>query len=527
VTRNHTLQSLEGLGRIWLEPEASPQYYPLVFSSFWLERRLWGLNPIGYHIVNVLLHIGVAGFLFYILQYLDLPGAWPAALIFALHPVHVETVAWISERKNVLSGLFYVSSAVFFLRFFRAGDTPGSDCGNEQWRHYLAGMVLFICALLSKTVTCTLPVTLIVVLWWKKGRITRKEVFSMVPPLIVGAAMGLLTAWLERSHVGAQGADWGLSIIGRFLVAGRALCFYMWKLLYPVNLIFNYPRWNVDGRVWWQYLYLILPAALFLLLWLKRDRLGRGPLSASLFFAVTLFPALGFVNVFPFRYSYVADHFQYLASIGPIAFIAAAAYRIFSGYSPRKRRRFLAAAAVVLVALAGRTWVRGYAYADSWTLWDDTLRKNPESAVAHNNIGSNLSRQGKHREAIAHFTEALRIMPDIERTHYNLGVELALMGRTDEAMQHYRDALRIYPRDAQTLNNMGTIFVQEGRNDEAIQCWKRAVDSHPDYVGAHYNLMTAYRAIGDRESAMREYARIKDLDPDYAERLKNPVHAKQ
>ena len=211
---------------------------------------------------------------------------------------------------------------------------PGADYGNEQWRLYLAGMALFICALLSKTVTCTLPVALIVAIWWKRGRITRREALSMVPPLIVGAAMGFLTAWLERSHVGAQGANWGLSIIGRFLVAGRALCFYMWKLLCPVNLIFNYPHWNVDDRVWWQYLYPIAAAALFLLLWLKRDRFGRGPLAASLFFAITLFPALGFVNVFPFRYSYVADHFQYLASIGPIAFIVISGiskgFRIFS-----------------------------------------------------------------------------------------------------------------------------------------------------------------------------------------------------
>ncbi|MGO9312932.1 MAG: tetratricopeptide repeat protein [Syntrophobacteraceae bacterium] len=527
VTQNHTLQSLQGLGRIWLEPAATPQYYPLVFSSFWVEHHLWGLNPTGYHVVNVLLHICVAGFLFYILQYLGVPGAWLAALVFSLHPVHVETVAWISERKNLLSGLFYMCSAVFFLRFFKAGDAHGSDTGNEQWRYYLAGMVLFICALLSKTVTCTLPVALIVVLWWKRGRITPKEAFSMIPPLIVGAAMGLLTAWLEHSHVGAQGAEWEISIIGRFLVAGRALCFYMWKLLWPVNLIFNYPHWNVDDRVWWQYLYLISAAALFLLLWLKRDRFGRGPLSASLFFAVTLFPALGFINVFPFRYSYVADHFQYLASIGPIAFIAAAAYRKVSVYSQRKKRCFLAAAAVVLVVLAGKTWVQGYAYADSWTLWNDTLRKNPESEIAHNNIGSDLSRQGKHQEAIAHFTEALRIMPGSVRAHYNFGVELALMGRTGEAMQHYREALRIYPRDSQTLNNMGTILMKEGKSDEAIQCWKLAVDARPEYVGAHFNLMTAYQVIGDRESAMREYARIKDLDPDFAERLKNPVHAKQ
>ncbi len=391
VTQNHTLQSLEGMGRIWLEPGASPQYYPLVFTSFWLEHHLWGLNPAGYHIVNVLLHICVACFLFYVLQYLDVPGAWLATLVFALHPVNVETVAWISERKNVLSAFFYMLSAIAFLRFYGVGEpgpsfsrkaakprkkkilsgwktklrtassskgvnggeeTPvassflflrGSSCSDDDpssrgnLLYYCAGVLLFCCALLSKTVTCTLPVALVLVLWWKRGRVTRKEALSLVPPLFAGAAMGLLTAWLERSHVGAQGAAWGLSITGRFLVAGRALCFYMWKLLCPVNLIFNYPHWNVDERAWWQYLFPIAAAALFLLLWLKRDRFGRSPLAASLFFAVTLFPALGFVNVFPFRYSYVADHFQYLAGIGPIAFIAAAAYRAVSGYSPLQK----------------------------------------------------------------------------------------------------------------------------------------------------------------------------------------------
>ncbi|HOW19171.1 MAG TPA: O-GlcNAc transferase, partial [Phycisphaerae bacterium] len=311
VTENRTLRSLDGLGRIWFDIRATPQYYPLVFTSFWLEYHLWDSRPGGYHVVNILLHGTSAVLLWLVLRRLAVPGAWFAAAVFAVHPVHVESVAWITERKNVLSGVFYLSAALVWLRF------AGLDCPRaaEPRRRslYAIGLFLFACALLSKSVTASLPAALLLVLWWKRGRIARGDFLPLVPFFALGAVMGLITAWVERHHVGAEGAEWALSAAERCLIAGRALWFYAAKLIWPVRLTFIYPRWPIDSGVWWQYLYPIAAVAAIGLLWGLRRRIGRGPLVAVLFFAITLAPALGFFDVYPMRYSFVADHFQYHA----------------------------------------------------------------------------------------------------------------------------------------------------------------------------------------------------------------------
>jgi tetratricopeptide (TPR) repeat protein len=572
VTDNKTLTSVHGLARIWSEPHASPQYYPLVFTTFWLEHHVWGLNPFGYHLVNVFLHACVACLLYYLLLGLEVPGAWLAALVFAVHPVNVETAAWISERKNVLSGLFYMLSVIAFLRFYGLGryevDQEGSDVGRQEpknppqrrrgaekralkkesknsppvsrvenssfflcssaslrwnWSFYFFGFLLFGCALLSKTVTCTLPAALLIVLWWKRGKISRYEALSLAPLFALGAGMGLLTAWLERTHVGARGAGWDLGFVERFLLAGRALCFYVWKLLWPVHLSFNYERWVIDSGAWQQCLYPLAAAVVLLALWAFRRRIGRGPLAAALFFAASLFPALGFFDVFPFRYSYVADHFQYLASIGPITVAAACAAWYVPKYHGQRLKIFTAAAVLVVAVLAIKTWSQGSVYADPWTLYKETLKENPNSHLAHNNIGRILSRQGKHQEATAHFSEAIRINPDLEMPHYNMGVELAALGKIDEAMEQYEEALRIRPDFEKPLNNLGSLLAQKGRIEDAVRCWTKAVEIEPDYTGVHYNLLIAYKQLGDSLAVRREYDRIRSLDPALAEKARSMV----
>jgi hypothetical protein len=319
VTENPTLTSLAGLQRIWLDPTALPQYYPMVHTTFWVERHLWGLRPFGYHLVNVLLHLANAFLLWYLLEHLAVRGAWLAAAIFALHPVHVESVAWITERKNVLSGLFYLLAGACFLRFL--GLLGGV---TRRWSWYVAGFVLFLCALLSKTVTATLPLALFLVLWWKRDRVRGRDVAPLVPPLAVGVAFGLVTLWIERHHVGAQGDLFTLSPLSRWLLAGRALWFYASKIVWPSRLSFFYPRWPVDPAVGWQYLFPLAAASVVVSLWVARRRIGKAPSAAVAFFAVTLFPALGFFDVYPMRFSWVADHFVYLASAGLIALVAAA-----------------------------------------------------------------------------------------------------------------------------------------------------------------------------------------------------------
>jgi hypothetical protein len=319
VTENMTLRSLAGLKQIWLDPKATPQYYPLVHTGFWVEYHLWGLDPKGYHLVNVLLHAANAVLVWLVLKRLGVPGALWAALIFALHPVHVESVAWVTERKNVLSTLFYLSAMLAYWRFWPA---DGAQPQTGAWRWYGLALLLFVFALLSKTVTCSLPAAILLIRWWKTGRLASRDWLLTAPMFAVGLALALLTVYLEKHHVGAQGEEFTWSYLDRVLIAGRAIWFYAGKLIWPSNLIFIYPRWNIDASVWWQYVFPLAAAGVVLALLVLRNRLGRAPLTAVLFFIGTLTPALGFFDVYPMRYSFVADHFQYLASLGLIVLFA-------------------------------------------------------------------------------------------------------------------------------------------------------------------------------------------------------------
>ncbi len=295
------LRSPDALPRIWFDVGATQQYYPVVHSAFWIQHRLWGDATTGYHIVNVVLHVLSALLLFLILRQLAIPGALLAAAVFALHPVHVESVAWITELKNTLSGVFCLLAALAYLRYDR----------NRNASTYAISFGLFVLALLSKSVTATLSGALLVVLWWQRGRLGwRRDVVPLLPFMGVGAASGLFTAWVERTHIGAEGPEFSLTLVERALIAGRAIWFYLAKLLWPIDLVFIYPRWQVSQGEAWQYLYPAGVVVLLATLWLLRKR-SRAPIAALLIFAGTLFPVLGFFNVFPFRYSFVADHFQY------------------------------------------------------------------------------------------------------------------------------------------------------------------------------------------------------------------------
>jgi len=515
VTENQDLRSLQGLKNIWVDPNSTPQYYPLVFSTFWLEYTLWGLNPIGYHVVNVLLHALSALLLYRLLLYLHVPGAWLAAAVFALHPVHVESVAWVTERKNVLSGFFYFASTFCLFRFF--GFT-GEKEKKSNLRWYVAGLLLFLCALFSKTVTSTLPAAMFLVLWWKKGGITRRELLALTPFFVLGLAMGLATAWLEKHHVGAVGSEWELSFVERFLIAGRALWFYLGKLVWPWELIFNYPRWQVDASVWWQYIYPAGVLFVVFILWLFRKRFGHGPLVGVLFFCGTLFPALGFFDVYPFRYSFVADHFQYLASVGLIVLLVGAITKAISGLNKRITSSF---GFIVLLLLGWQTWHQGYVYRDIETLWSDTIEKNPLSWMAHNNLGIALAGQGRFDEAIDHYNEVLRIKPDHDKAQYNLGNAYTGQGKFEEAIKHYLEALRLKPDNAELHNNLGIAYAGQGKFEEAIKHYSEALRLKPDHYKAHNNLGNGFASLGKLEEAMNHYKEALRLRPDYAEAHSN------
>ncbi|GIW43553.1 MAG: O-GlcNAc transferase [Candidatus Binatia bacterium] len=513
VTRNPTLRTWSGLARIWFDPRALPQYYPLVHTTFWLEYRLWGLHPFGYHLVNVLLHAANAVLVWRVLALLELPGAFLAGLLFGLHPVHVESVAWVTERKNTLSGFFFLLAAWAFFRGLRSGLA-------RQGRWFWGAGGSFVAALLSKTVTATLPVSLAVVAW-AKGWWSRALVWRLVPLCLVGATLAAVTVYLETAHVGARGPDWDLSFLQRVLIASRALWFYLGCLVYPVNLAFIYPRWEISANDLAAYVPLVSSVGVGVLLAVGSRWWSPWPLVAALYFAVSLGPALGFVNVFPMRYSFVADHFQYLASIGPLALAAGLAARGYAWFVEMGRDRaanivMTVAGLSVLVLLGGLTWRQATVYQDLETLWRDTLRKNPRAWMAHNNLGLLLLERGDVVGAEQHFRQALEAKRDDSFAKNNLGLLEAQRGNFTAALDWFRQAVEEDPTNAEAPNNLGNTLAQLGRWPEAEAGYREALRRNSRSADAWNNLANVLALQGNTAEASRAYERAIQLDPDYA-----------
>jgi tetratricopeptide (TPR) repeat protein len=515
---NPALESLHGLWRIWFDLGATQQYYPLLHSAFWIEHRIWGDAVLGYHLTNVILHAASACLVVLIVRRLSLPGAWLAGMVFALHPVCVEAVAWISEQKSTLSGLFCLAAAMVYLRYDQ----------SRRRRDYLCALGLFVLALLSKTVTATLPAALLVVFWWQRGRIgLRRDVRPLLPWFALSTAAGLFTAWVERTYIGARGADFALTLPERFLLAGRAIWFYAGKLVCPVPLIFTYPRWRIDAGVWWQYLPLVgvLAAAVGFCLLARRH---RGPLAAFLIFTGTLFPVLGFLNVYPFIFSFVADHFAYLASLAAIV-------PITSGLASGAKTIGLRKPAVVilptaLLAVLGiLTWRQSATYRDAETLYRATLARNPASWMAHTNLGVALAESpSRLPEAVAEYQASLRLKPNEAQTHMDLGNALAQMpGRLPDAVAEFRMALRLRPNSVQTHSDLGVALSQiTGRLPDAIAEFHAALRLQPEFAEAHDNLGVALSQIPGRQfDAIAEFREALRIRPDYADARNNLARA--
>jgi protein O-mannosyl-transferase len=534
VVNNTTLRSLDGLRRIWFEIGAVRQYYPLVHSAFWIEYQLWKLAPLGYHLVNVLLHATSAVLLWRLLLRLQVPGAWLAAAIFTVHPVEVESVAWITERKNVLSLALALASMLCYLRFAPPEENvAGALQSGTRWRWYVLSFGLFAAALLSKTVVASLPAVLLVVFWWKRGRIRWADAVPLGPFFGLGISLGLLTVWMEKHHVGAQGSEWDFTPIDRLLIAGRALWFYAGKLVWPHPLVFFYPRWTIDAHLGWQYLYPAAALAVIAGLWLARARLGRGPLAAVLIFAGVLAPALGFFDVFPFRFSFVADHFQYHASVALIALAAAAGTLAAAAVKPRQRAFANVIAATVLTLLTAATVRQTLIYQNLETLYRDTIAHNPNGPTSYLNLAVYLDSIGRHDEAVDLMHEALPLGPTEPEICNNLGAMLFEEGKRsgfrpgqmDEVRSFYEAALRLNPKFAPAYLNMGAILFEQGKRDgfrpgqldEAISNYKTALQFDPKSVPAHINIAEALIEAHQPDQAFGHLRVALELEPSSAD----------
>jgi tetratricopeptide (TPR) repeat protein len=530
------LRSLDGLGRIWFQPRATAQYYPLLYTSYWLQQRLWGDSATGYHLVNLLLHIGCVVLVLKILRFLRVPGAELAAMIFALHPVNVETVAWIAERKNALSGIFALAATLSYLKFDE----------NRSRQTYALAIGLFLLGLLSKTAIVTLPLAWLVIFWWKRGAISwRRDVVPSIPFFFLAAVAGLVTRWFENTGIGYKATILDLSLLDRCLIAGRAFWFQLGNLLCPSNLMFVYPHWEINAGVWWQYLFPITVLALLVILWTVR-RWSRAPLAGVLVYIFLLLPSLGFLNIYFFIYSFVADHWQYLACLGIIT-PCASGIVVLAGRLKRWQALLEPATLLVLGAvLFVLTWQQSRMYTDIETLYRTTIARNPacwmaqvnlgnilykanripeamdlfkqalriKPAVGYYSVGNALVLKGRTSEAIDQYKQALQIDPDYAEAHHNLGSALLLIGRSPEAIEHYEQALRIDPAFAEAHNNLGNALVQTGRAPEAIDHYKEALRMTPNSADAHINLAAALAQMGQVSEAIGQIKAALRINPN-------------
>ncbi|MEO8054929.1 MAG: tetratricopeptide repeat protein, partial [Acidobacteriota bacterium] len=534
---NPTLDGLGGLHLIWTDTKANEQYYPVVFTSFWIEKRLWGLAPLGYHLVNVLLHAANALLLWTLLARLGLPGPGWAAALFALHPMCVESVAWVTERKNTLSLFLSLLAMLAYLasreareeeksgRFLRKGKreraqrgSPAAQPSRAARRPLLSflGFFFFVLACFAKTTAVVVPAVLLVLVWWKRGEIRGKDAGPLIPWFAAGIALAAHTAWLERTVVAASGKEWSLSLPGRLVLAGEVVLFYSKKFFLPLDLSFFYERWTVDARALVQWLPALGALALLVLAWRFRERLGRGPLAALLLFGGVLFPAMGFFNVYAMRYSWVADHFAYQAVAVAAASLACGAVALLQKAPVVARRAAAAVAAGILVLLGVLTSRQARIYDGEETLWKDTLSKNSSCFSCETNYGFWLVNAGRTSEAVLHFEASLRLKPDNVPALLNLGRAAEQRGSLGEAASRLRSAYAIDPSDPAVLVNLATVEVKLGRAGEAIPLYEEALrlgtaDAHL----AHNGLGVAFMRQGRVAEATEQFREALRLRPDY------------
>ncbi len=506
ITRSE-FASLSGLRRIWFEPGATQQYYPLLHTAFWIQQKLWGGITLGYHLVSIACHAAGALLVLSILRRLQVKGAWFASAIFALHPVHVESVAWISELKNTMSGVFYLAAVLAYLRF---------DETRKRSSYGLAAG-LFLCALLSKTTVVVWPLAMLVILWWKRGALSwKRDVLPLIPLLALAVLDGWVIVWVEHRASGESSTALQLTLVQRFLIAGHACWFYLGKLLWPVDLYPIYPRWRMNQATGVDYLYPIGMLVLLLVLWSLRNR-SRAPLAAMLFFVGTLSPLLGLVSFWYFRYSFVADRFQYLASLGVITLLGAGGAWLQETRRLLPRRGSVSLCVAMLAVLAGLTWRHSRAFADLGTFARATLARNPDCWAAHDHLGVVLASEGKLAEAIDQYDQALRINPNFALGHYNLACTLASQGRLEEAIQQYDKAVQLVPEFTQAHYNLGCALASQGDFPAAIEQFQQVLRLKPDAPEVHNKLGIALASCAKLNEAIEHFNHAVRLRPTFAE----------
>ena len=475
LTKLKAVSSWKGIWQIWFDPATAylqrdaveGHYWPLLYTTFWLEHKLWGFHPLGYHVVNLLLHFVNTALLWRLLLHLRIPGAWFAAAVFAVHPLHAESVAWVISRKDLLSALFYLTALLVWIRFIE----------EPRPRRYAAALLLFAAALLCKSVAITLPAALLILQWWREGRVTLRDFVRAAPFFLVGLVVGGFDIWFYKSNT-ALSFDY--SVYERVLIASRALWFYLEKLFWPANLAVIYPPWEIDVENLIGWAYVAAAAAVVLAFWVLRHRVGRGPLACALFFAVSLSPTLGFVDYSYMGHSFVADRFQYLAGIGIIVLFAAVAARGARRLPPLADRATKGLALALLMLLGVATWNQTGVYRNDVSLFKHVISFNPGSWAAHQNVGMALLRLNEFEEAEGPLRRSLEIFPLNPKAYRNLGESLKGQERYEESLKWYRLAVGLEPNEPLNHYGIGVAFFHLEQYPEAISSMKRALELQLD-----------------------------------------------
>ncbi len=515
ITETKPVQHLSGLLQIWFDPHSLKQYeghyWPVLYTTFWLEHKLWGFDAAtGYHIVNLLLHSAVTLLLWRLLRRLAVPGAWVAAAVFAVHPLHVEPAVWVIGRKDLMSGLFYLATVLTYIRFMEDGKRG----------RYIGALGLFGLGLLSKSIVLTLPVALLIWHWWKQGHVTSTNIGRALPFLLMGLGVTVFD-WL--SYKDLEDVTLEYSLIERVLIAVHALWFYVGKLVWPTELAVIYPHWDVsaDNPLAWGYF--VATVVALAALWFSRHRTGRGPLAGVLFFTVTLSPTLGFVDYGYMQFAFVADRYQYLAGIGIIAILVGAAAHGVHLLSDARKTGVPAMAVTVAVAavvalmlgvLGALSWQQAGIYQNEGTYFGHITSLNPKARSAYYNFGNWLKDEGRNEEALDAYRHALTTTgSDVSSIRTNMGVAFENLTQYDKAEEQYRLALQANPRFTNAMNNLALLLTRVGRYEESLELYRNVIKIKRNYVDAHTGMGFALAWLNRPGEALRSFERALVLDP--------------
>lgn len=461
----------DALQRIWFSPNKTVwNYWPVSRSSFWLERQLWGVNAAYSHYLNIVLHTLSAVLLFCILTYIRMPGAWLAALIFAIHPLTVESVSWIAERKNVLSMFFFMLSIGCYFIF--------DDRRRSPFLFYGLSILFYILALLSKSSVIVLPLVIAAIQFVRGRPWNREFILSLLAFIFLSCLSALVSIYFEEHYIGTHPHYFDRTFLDKVLVASTIPFFYLKQFIFPSELMFIYPRWQLDPAKIYSYLPLIslLLSAVIMVIYRKKPWC-KVLIATTLVYLACLFPVMSFFKVYGMRFSYVADHWAYVSLLPLCTITALGMHKLLSG----NRKIYVVVSCSMIALLSFVSWNHTKVYLDPFSLWQDTVSKNPSAAIAHNHLASMYAKSGDIQKAGYHLSMAIQYDPYNNNLYRNRAILRKHMGDLEGAIQDLRTSVSLledsygvlYPVIAEWL-------ILQGNEQEAIEEYDRAIAKFPD-----------------------------------------------